>query len=134
MQGAWGSIKKMFQNMADASRGGLQTQILDKDLDYESGIEFPLQNPDKLLDDKGKDLTLYDTMMGDDRVKSIVELKIRMALSANGDFVAPSDDPAHIEQKEFISKTLYGMEIKWWDVLYNLLEGGIVHGNKVPSA
>jgi SPP1 gp7 family putative phage head morphogenesis protein len=124
-------LKDLFAPVVKATKSGLQKSILRKSLDFVSGIEWPETNPDKLLDDKGLDSRLYDAMMMDDRISSIVELKIRLALAVNGEFVPASEEEKDVEINEFIDTMFYSMSIRWWDVLYNLLEGGIVHGFKV---
>ena len=52
-------------------------QILTKTLDFSAGLETQLENPDILLENKSKDLTFYDTLMNDDKIKSSIELKKR---------------------------------------------------------
>ena len=125
------TLKDILTPVVKATKSGLQKQVLEKSLDYTSGLEFDAINPDRLLDDKNKNLQLYEVMMTDDRISSIVELKIRLALSVNGEFVSASDDDKDVEISEFVDKMFYGMITKWWDVLYNILEGGIVKGFKV---
>jgi hypothetical protein len=49
---------------------GLREKYLTKTLDYSAGIEYELENPDTLLEDKSQDLTLYDTIFRDDKIKS----------------------------------------------------------------
>jgi len=127
------TLKDLFAPMVKATRAGLQKRVLEKSLDFASGLEWIGTNPDKLLEDKAKTLQLYDIMMLDDRISSIVELKIRLALSVHGEFVPASDEEKDTELAEWISEMFYGMPIRWWDVLYNLLEGGIVHGFKVSE-
>jgi SPP1 gp7 family putative phage head morphogenesis protein len=123
-------FKNLFQPIINATKSGLQKRYLQKSLDFVSGLEWEEKNPDKLLDDKSKTLELYDIMMQDDRISSIVELKIRLALSVNGEFVAASEEEKDVEINEWVSTMMYGMITRWWDVLYNMLEGGIVHGFK----
>jgi SPP1 gp7 family putative phage head morphogenesis protein len=125
------TLKDIFSPIVKATRSGLQRRVLEKSLDFASGLEWAGENPDKLLEDKAKTLQLYDTMMLDDRISSIVELKIRLALSVHGEFVPASDEDKDIEIKEWVEDVLTNMTTRWWDVLYNLLEGGIVHGFKV---
>jgi len=123
-------LKDILMPVLLATRSGLQKQVLDKSLDYVSGLESPLINPDKLLNDKGKNLQLYDTMMLDDRISSIVNLKKKMTLSVNGEFVPASDDPKDVEVKDWIQDVLENMTIRWWDVFDNWLDA-MVYGFKV---
>ena len=50
--------KEFFQPVISATGDITTKNILTKALDYNSGIESMLQNPDKMLNDNNKDLTL----------------------------------------------------------------------------
>ena len=67
-------------------------EVLTKDLDYASGMEYALENPDSLLRNKSKDLRFYDTIASDDKVKSCLELKKRLVLSPRGDVIPASEE------------------------------------------
>lgn len=115
-------MRNYTQVLAGGSKG-IQKQILEKSLDYVSGLETEQQNPDKLLDDKNKDLTLYDLLLNDDKINGTINMKKRLVLSVGGDVVPASDDPKDVEVADFVSDCIYNMYIRWWDVFDNLLDG-----------
>lgn len=105
-------------------------QILTKELDYNSGMEIALENPDSLLWNKSKDLRFYDVMMTDDKIKSSIELKKRLALSSKGDVVPASEEQADQDVAEFLRWNFGHMLISFEDQLDNYLDA-MVFGNKV---
>lgn len=117
------SLSKQISNKPDLK------PILKKSLDYNAGLEYQLTNPDTLLENKNKDLTFYDTMMLDDRIKSIIELKKRLTLGIPYDFVAATEEEKDIEIKDFVQDVFDNLQIKFIDLLDNLLDA-MVYGFK----
>lgn len=125
-----GPIKKYFQDIFNpvvkAERGVEQQRFLSTDLEYSYGLRSPLINPDSTLLDKSKDLTLYDLMLKDDRIKSVLEIFKRMVTSVGGSFVSPSKEPADEEMTQFVEKSFNSLKgIRFWDVFDNLLDARV---------
>ncbi len=99
-------------------------------LEEAAGLESAEMNPDDFLDKKGKDLTFYDAMMKDDRIKLAIEAKKTIVLSVTNKVVAVSDRKEDIEKAEFAQEVIDGMKIRWRDVLKNMLDA-MVYGFKV---
>ena len=121
------SIKKYMKDIMDpvinAERDPEQREILSTDLEYSYGLRAPLQNPDGTLIDKNKDLTLYDKMLKDDRIKNVLEIFKKMVLSVGGSFVSPSKEPMDEEITAFVDKAFNGMKgIRFWDIFDNLMD------------
>lgn len=106
--------------------------ILRKELDYLSGAETRLENPDALITEKGKDLTLYDTMLLDDVIYSTIELKKKMVLSIPWNIVPATDEEQDIEKADFVKDVLCNLQISFDDHLDNLLDA-MIYGNKVAE-
>ena len=102
---------------------GLTTEILTKDLDYNSGMEYELENPDTLLQNKSKDLRFYDTLLMDDKIKSCIELKKRLVLSSGGDVIPASEEEQDQEIASFCRWQFENMRISFSDILDNYLDG-----------
>lgn len=107
-------------------------EIIKKDLDYNSGLEVRLQNPDTLLNNKGTDLSLYTTMMLDDTISSTIELKKRILLSIPYSITPASDNPDDIEKADFIQENLDNLTIPFNDQLDNFLDAW-VYGFKIAE-
>lgn len=105
-------------------------EILKKDLDYSSGMESELENPDSLLENKSKDLRFYDTLVSDDKVKSCIELKKRLVLSPQGDVIPASEEDEDVKIAGFIKWNFENLRINWYDILDNFLDA-MVYGFKV---
>ena len=86
-------------------------EILKKDLDYSSGMESELENPDSLLENKSKDLRFYDTLVSDDKVKSCIELKKRLVLSPQGDVIPASEEDEDVKIAGFIKWNFENLRI-----------------------
>ena len=113
------------------STKGIKGEILKKSLETTSGLQQDLRNPDALLDKKGKDLRLYDTMMLDGRIQSVVELKKILVLSVPNKIISASDDPVDVERADFAQQVLDDLKSPVWDdVLDNLLDS-IIYGFKI---
>lgn len=82
------SLKDALQPLLDILSGqkSLVEPIIKKSLDFTSGLENELQNPDPFLREKRKDVSFYDEMLTDDRIRSIAEIKKRCILSTPYDF------------------------------------------------
>ena len=65
---------KPFLKLFEAQQ--LTEQITKKELDYTAGIESKETNPDRLLNETGRDVTLYDLMLMDDRIKFSINLSL----------------------------------------------------------
>jgi len=118
----------VFQNKIKS----LTDQILTKSMDESAGLETVLQNPDVLINDKGKTLQIYDTMMLDDRINSIINLFKRMVLSVSNSIVPASGNSKDIEITEFIKWMFANMQISHMDILDNFLDAKI-YGFKVAE-
>jgi SPP1 gp7 family putative phage head morphogenesis protein len=105
-------------------------EILTKSLEVNAGMETELENPDSLLENKSKDLRFYDTMAADDKVKSCLELKKRLALSSSGDVVPASDEEQDKQIADFCKWQFDNMRISFYDILDNYLDG-MQYGFKV---
>jgi len=124
------SIKDIFKPILETMQGKSR-DVLEKEMDYASGAESPLINPDKFLEEKGKDLRFYDVMMMDDRISMVLNMKKKMVLSVNGEFVSGSQDQRDLDIRDFVERNFYNMEagdvaktpVRWWDVFDNLLDG-----------
>jgi SPP1 gp7 family putative phage head morphogenesis protein len=116
------SLKDEFKPIISATRDLTTKSILTKALDFNSGIESQLQNPDKMLTANNKDLTLFDTMLLDDKIRNTLEIFKKMVTSVGGAFTSASDDPIDEEIAQFVDKTFNNMKIRFWDVFDNLLD------------
>lgn len=116
------SMKEIFQPIISATRDLLTKKILTKSLDYYSGIETKLQNPDRVITDNNKDLKLYDLMLLDDKIKNTLDIFKRMVTSVGGDFIPASKDPIDKEICEFVKDVFDNMKIRFWDVFDNMLD------------
>jgi SPP1 gp7 family putative phage head morphogenesis protein len=105
-------------------------QVLTKTLDYNAGLESELENPDSLLENKSKDLTFYDTLLNDDKIKSSIELKKRLTLSSNGDVISASEETQDQDIADFCRWQFENMFVDFYDILDNYLDG-MVYGFKV---
>jgi SPP1 gp7 family putative phage head morphogenesis protein len=122
-------ILSLFRNSAFPD----QSEILKKNLERNYGLEYELENPDTLLEDKGKDVTFYDKIMLDDRIKSIIELKKKMVLAVDHDFVPASDDERDMEINDFIRWQFNeALVISFDDILDNFLDA-MIYGYKVAE-
>lgn len=119
----------------------LSEPIVKKDLDYFAGIESEETNPDRLLNDTGRDVRLYDLMLMDDRIRFSVNLKKKLILSSGADIVAASKDPQAelmaAEVAEMIglresSKYKHKKGFSFWGSLDNALDA-MVYGYKVAE-
>lgn len=116
------TIKEIFKPLITSIRDLTSRQILTKSLEYSAGIESELQNPDRILNTRNKDLTLYDLMLMDDKIKSSLELFKKMALSVGGSVVSASEDEQDEEIAQFVDDTLNNMSVRWWDIFDNLMD------------
>jgi SPP1 gp7 family putative phage head morphogenesis protein len=116
------NVKQFFQPIISATRDFITKNILTKALDYNSGLEYKLQNPDRILGTTNKDLTLYDLMLMDDKIKNTLEIFKKMTTACGGSFVGASDDPIDKEISTFVEDILNSMSIRFWDVFDNLLD------------
>lgn len=109
----------------------------DKDLDYISGYETVLHNPDRFLDLNGVDLRFYDRMLEDEKIKSVIELKKRLILAPGYDFISPSEDKEDEEITEDV-KSIYenlgwnGTDLTFREGLRDLLDA-LQYGFKVQE-
>ena len=115
-------------------------KILKKTLDYSSGLEYQLENPDSLLTNKGKDLTFYDTMMLDDKIKGTIELKKKMCLAVPWSIKPGTDEDSDQEIADEIKRQFDTLatstvnprysKIQFNNVLDNLLDS-MIYGFKI---
>ena len=105
-------------------------QIFKEDLELHAGLKYKLENPDTLISDKNTDLTLYDKMLSDDKIKSTIELKKRLTLSIPYDIQPASNDPKDTEISTVISQMLENMDVKFSNVMDNMLDS-MIYGFKV---
>lgn len=124
------NIKQLFKPLLNTIKLPSKKRLITKDLDFAAGIEYQLQNPDALLEKKGKGLELFDTMMLDDTISGTIELKKRMTLSVDGDVMPATDSPADVERAQFITDMLYQMNTNIWNVFDNMLDA-MIYGFKV---
>jgi SPP1 gp7 family putative phage head morphogenesis protein len=131
-------IKELFQPLVKTFKISLQKEILEKSLDRTAGLELQEINPDPLLEKKGFDLQIYDTMMMDDRISMAIDLKKRLALSINADIIPASDDPKDKEIAEEVenqlkinkrSKYQHEAGYNFWSMLDNMMDA-MVYGFK----
>jgi SPP1 gp7 family putative phage head morphogenesis protein len=137
------NIKSHFKSLLKTLKSSQSKQILTKSLDRSAGLELQQINPDQLLNDRGYDLSLYDTMLLDDRVSMATNLKKRLCLSINADIIPASDSDQDKEIAEEIENQLkikkqseYSHEpgYTFWSMLDNLLDAanfGYKCGEKV---
>lgn len=124
------SLKNLLTPFKSVFKTSLQKEILSKSLDYTSGLETQLINPDDLLKDKGKSLTFYDTMMLDDRLSSIIELKKRMTLSCDSDIKACNGEDDSHERADFFRTMFSNMRYDINNYFESMLDS-MVYGFKV---
>jgi SPP1 gp7 family putative phage head morphogenesis protein len=136
-------IKELFTPLLKTFKISLQKEILEKSLDRTAGLELKQINPDQLLNDKGFDLSIYDTMLLDDRVSMATNLKKRLTLSINADIMPASDSDLDKEIAEEVESQLkikkrstYTHEAgyNFWSMLDNMLDAmsyGFKCGEKV---
>jgi SPP1 gp7 family putative phage head morphogenesis protein len=116
---------------------------MEKALDRTAGLELQQINPDQLLNDRGYDLGIYDSMLLDDRVSMATNLKKRLALSINADIIPASDDEKDIEIADEVKDQL-GIEKRskytheagygFWTMLDNMMDAasyGFKCGEKI---
>ena len=97
-------------------------EILTKSLDIQAGMESELENPDKLLENKSKDLRFYDTMGSDDKIKQCLELKKRLTLSSGADVIPASDEEQDKTIADFVKWQFDNTTIPFYDILDNYLD------------
>ena len=95
----------------DLNLPDMQQQILERKLDLWAGIEFPYINPDPTLRAKHRNLLFYDSMLMDDRIKSVTELKKRMILSVPYNIVPASESEEDIAIAEDVKTQLHGLTL-----------------------
>lgn len=105
----------------------LGEELLKRKLDLWSGLELQFLNPDRFLREHRKTLIFYDTMMLDDRIKSITDLKKRSILSVPYTFNPASDrdqDKTICEDVQYQLENLKLGEynISLYDILDNFLD------------
>jgi len=106
------------------------SEILNRENVLAAGLEYDFRNPDTLLEDKNFDLTIYDRMLLDDRVKFVFELKKMMALNISHSVIAASEEDKDIEIAEFVQTNFDRLEMPTFDgILDNLLDS-IAYGFK----
>jgi SPP1 gp7 family putative phage head morphogenesis protein len=108
----------------------LDKDILEKQLDYSSGLDWVLDNPDQFLRDKGHTLRIYDQMMMDDKISGTINLKKQLALSVPWRIIPASDEERDIEIAEFIEDQYKQLKTPIVDIMHNQLDA-MVYGVKV---
>lgn len=109
---------------------GSKKEILKKSMEIVAGLESELRNPDALLNKKNVDLTLYDTLMLDDTIKFVIDLKKSLVLHIPSKVIAASDDEKDIEIAEAFQSNLDNLTLpSWHDALHNLLDS-MIYGHK----
>ena len=123
--------KEFFKPLLNILKKSNKT-IVPKELDYVSGLEVREQNPDELINSKGKDLTLYDTMLLDDVISSTIELKKRLLLSIPYSVVPASEDDEDVAKADFVNENIDNLSISFNNQLDNFLDAWI-YGFKIAE-
>lgn len=84
----------------------IQQDIVKKSLDRWAGLETEEQNPDRLLNETGRNITLYDSMLMDDRIDFALQLKKRMILANTYKVEPVSEDEKDVAIAEDVSAML----------------------------
>ena len=125
------SPKEFFKGIATSLKQAGK-DLVPKELDYNAGLEVRIQNPDELLNNKGSNLRLYDTMLLDDVIFGTIELKKRILLSVPWSIVPASEDEADQEKAEFIEENIERLTVPFNNQLDNFLDAWI-YGFKVAE-
>ncbi len=94
------------------------------DLDISAGIEAPMINPDKFLEDKNEDLTVYDTMIKtDDTINGAINLKKKLILNVDNSVIPASEEKEDIEKADFVRENMDALKNPTFkDCLDNMLD------------
>jgi len=100
-------IKTFYAPLLRAFKGApIEKQIFEQSLVTASGFESKRENPDKLLENLSRTVTLYDIMLLDDRIKMALELKKRLVLAVPADVIPASEDPVDLAIAQEIREQL----------------------------
>jgi SPP1 gp7 family putative phage head morphogenesis protein len=123
------SLTNFFKPIINAA-SNLTGQILRHSLETTAGIEVEEHNPDAFLEKKGKDLTFYDTMLLDDRIKFVTDLKKKLILNVPNKIVPASEEKEDLEKAEFVQDVFDNLKTRFKDVLDNMMDA-MIYGFKI---
>ncbi|MDA9095398.1 DUF935 domain-containing protein [Porticoccaceae bacterium] len=89
-----------------------------------------LDNPDTVLQRRGRDLQIYEELLRDDQVKSTFEQRRTAVVGAETEVIPASDSPIDIEAADFIREQLAGIA---WDSKCDKMLYGIFYGFAVAE-
>lgn len=109
---------------------GTAGEILNRKNVISAALEYERRNPDSLLEDKNFDLTIYDRLLRDDRIKFGIDLKKTLILHVETNVIPASEDKKDIEVKDAVQKNFDDLRNPSFDdILDNLLDS-MVYGHK----
>ena len=93
-------------------------------------IDTLLENPDSILQARGRDLKIYDEMLRDDQVKSTFQQRRAAVTSCDWDVEPASESAADKAAADFIREQLQG---QLWDQVTDQMLYGVYFGYSIAE-